>query len=243
MQTVQLTFKKDCQLKKPYSYGPYNKIKGDKQAIRLSEGCVWNCPNCHEPTEIKLFPIPKLERNEVLIFDMNLLCKPEALEIITALGKIRVNGKPVRYEFVCGIDYRFMTQELADALLKNRCLEYVGFDSNLHKNRIVRIAWDGSYSDQKKLKSCVDKLRKAGVKANEIMIFMQCNHSRATFEECCLKLDLCKVWNVKVCDCYFDGQIGAHIQPVFWSAYEIKTFRHKVRKHNQIVNFGIDPEV
>jgi pyruvate-formate lyase-activating enzyme len=86
MQQVQTTFQKDCKLKKPYSLGPYSKIKGNKQAIRITEGCVWNCPNCHEPTEIKIFGIPKIERNEVLIFDMNLLCKPEALEIINLLG-------------------------------------------------------------------------------------------------------------------------------------------------------------
>lgn len=240
---IQQTFLKDCKLKKPYSYGPYSKIKGDKQAIRITEGCVWNCPNCHEPTELKVFGIPTIERNEVLIFDMNLLCKAQALQIVKDLGQIRVNSKPVRYEFVCGLDYRFMTQELANALFESRCFEYVGFDAKLHKNRIVRIAWDGPYRDQKKIKACVDMLVKAGCKRNEIMIFMQCNHSRASFEECCLKLDLCKVWNVKVCDCYFDGQIGAHIQPIYWSAFEIKGFRHKVRKHNQIVNFGIDPEV
>jgi hypothetical protein len=89
----------------------------------------------------------------------------------------------------------------------------------------------------------VDMLVKVGYKPKEIMTFMQANHSRATFAECCLKLDLCKVWNIKVCDCYYDGQIGSKILPVFWSGPEINAFRKKVRKHNQIVNFGIDPEV
>jgi hypothetical protein len=242
MQQVQTTFQKDCKLKKPYSLGPYSKIKGNKQAIRITEGCVWNCPNCHEPTEIKIFGIPKIERNEVLIFDMNLLCKPEALEIINLLGTTRVNGKPVRYELVCGADYRFMTQQMANYLYGCR-FGYVGFDSKIHKNRIIRLAWDGSYSDQKKIKKAIDMLVKAGYKRNEIMLFMQANHSRSTFQECCLKLDLCKVWGVKVCDCYFDGQIGEHIIPIFWSGPEIKSFRHKVRKHNMLVNFGIDPEV
>lgn len=240
---IQQTFKKDCTLKKPYSYGSYNKIKGQKQAIRITEGCIWNCTNCHEPTELKIFGIPKIERNEVLIFDMNLLCKRQALQIIKELGAIRVNGKHVRYDLVCGADYRFMTQEIANALFLNRVGCNVGFDSKLHKNRVIRVAWDGSYSDQYRLKRCIDFLMKAGFKRKEIMVFMQANHSRSTFEECCLKLDLCKVWNVKVCDCYFDGQIGSKILPVFWGAYEIKEFRKKVRKHNQLVNFGIDPEV
>jgi hypothetical protein len=214
MQTVQTTFKKDCQLKKPYSLGPYNKIKGEKQAIRLTEGCVWNCPNCHEPTEIKIFDIPQIEKEQVLIFDMNLLCKPQAVKIIKDLGKIKVNGKFVRYELVCGADYRFMTQELAEALHDNY-FGAVGFDSKLHFKRQLRIAWDGSYSDQKKIKKAIDMLVKARYYPKEIMVFMQANHSRATFEECCLKLDLCKVWNVQVCDCYFDGQIGSKILPVF----------------------------
>ncbi len=242
MHTLQMVFKKDCALKKPYSYGPYNKIKGLKQAIRLSEGCPHNCPNCHEPTEIKLFPIPTIERNEVLVFDMNPLCKPEMLEYIKFLGKLRVNDKPVRFEFVCGIDYRFLTQELADAIYLNHFGSNVGFDKKVHKNKVIRIAWDGSYLDQKKIKRAIDILAKAGFKRKEIMIFMQANHLRATFEECCLKLDLCKVWNVKVCDCYFDGQIGSKIVPIYWTGPEIKAFRHKVRKHNQIVNFGVDPE-
>jgi hypothetical protein len=51
------------------------------------------------------------------------------------------------------------------------------------------------------------------------------------------------VWRIKACDCYFDGQIGSKIIPIYWSGEQIKSFRHKCRKHNQIVNFGIDPEI
>ena len=240
--TVQVTLKKDVTLRKPYSYGAYNKIKGNKQAIRITEGCVWNCPNCYEPTELRVFGIPEIERNDVLVFDMNLLCKPEALPIIRQLGEIRVNGKPVRYDLVCGADYRFMTEELAEALHDSR-FGNVGFDKKLHKNRVIRLAWDGSYSDQTKIKRAIDLLVKAGYKPNEVMLFMLANHSRCSYEECVMKLDLCKVWNVKVADCYFDGQVSPHIIPIFWSSEEIKSFRRKVRKHNQIVNFGIDPEV
>ena len=232
----------ECQLKKPYNRGPYNKIKGNKQAIRLTEGCVWNCPNCHEGTEIKIFGVPKIERNEVLIFDMNLLCKNKALLLINMLKDQRVNDKPVRYELVCGADYRFMTQELANALYQSR-FSNVGFDSKLHKNKVIRLAWDGKYSEQFKIKKAIDMLVKAGYDSKEIMLFMQANYRLVDFEECMLKLDLCKVWRVKVCDCYYDGQIGKRIVPVFWELEEIKLFRHKVRKHNQIVNFGIDPEI
>ena len=60
--------------------------------------------------------------------------------------------------------------------------------------------------------------------------------------ECLMKLDLCKVWNVKVADCYFDNQLPPNVEPLFWTAYMINEFRRKVRKHNQMVNFKIDPE-
>jgi hypothetical protein len=96
MQAIQVRLVgSECQLQKPYNRGPYNKVKGKKQAIRLTEGCVHNCPNCHEGTEIKLFDLPTLEKTEILIFDMNLLCKPQALQIIKDLGDLTVNGKHV----------------------------------------------------------------------------------------------------------------------------------------------------
>ena len=54
------------RLEKPkvkYSYGAYNVIKGDRQRIRITEGCPHNCPYCYEPTEYKIFDIPELKKN------------------------------------------------------------------------------------------------------------------------------------------------------------------------------------
>lgn len=229
MTTIQVRFQKDIHLRKPYSYGPYNVVRGKEQRIRITEGCPWNCPQCYEPTEIKIFGIPEIVRNKVSISDMNPLCKPEMMSLIEELGKKRVSGKVIQYEFICGIDYRVLTQELANALFKNRF-------------KRIRLAWDGAYSEQRKTKKAIDMLLKAGYQREDLMVFFICNY-RILFKECMNKLDLCKVWNVKVCDCYFDGQVMPHVIPVFWSGSEIKEFRHKVRKHNQIVNFGIDPEV
>jgi len=56
------------------------------------------------------------------------------------------------------------------------------------------------------------------------------------------KVDVLKVWNVKVNDCWFDNQLSPNIKPLFWSEIQIKDFRKKCRKHNQLVLFGIDPE-
>lgn len=173
--------------------------------------------------------MPEIVRNWVLIYDMNLLCKSKALQIIEELGKVRVKGKVVKYELVCGIDYRFLTQEIANALKQSRFVN-------------IRLAWDGSYSEQKKIKAAIDMLLKAGYRSKSIMVFMLCNYSTVSYEENCLKLDLCKVWNVKACDCYFDGQVMPHVSSYHWSEKEIRSFRKKVRKHNQLVNFGIDPE-
>jgi hypothetical protein len=213
-----------------YSYGPYNVIKGDTQRIRITEGCPWDHPFCYEPTEINIFGIPKIERNKVEISDMNLLYKPEALDIIKELGTKRVNGKVVYYDLMCGIDFRFLTQNIANALKENRFKK-------------IRIVWDFSIKEQYKIKDAVDILRKAGYTApNDIMVFMICNWL-TPHKENLQKLDLCKVWRVQVSDCYFDDQVMPKVNPIHWTWEQIKDFRSRVRPHNQIVTFGIYPEI
>lgn len=151
------------------------------------------------------------------------------MDIIRELGEKKVNGKVVYYELTCGVDYRFMNQEKADALYKNR------FQN-------IRIAWDGRFTEQKKIKSVVDMLIKAGYKSNDIMVFMLCNW-KIPYIDNLAKMDLCKVWRVKIHDAYFDNQLPPDVKPIHWNINNILDFRAKVRKHNQIVNFGIDPEI
>jgi hypothetical protein len=216
-------------LNKLYSLGSYNKFDDKEQWIRITEGCPHHCPYCYEPSEIKIFEIPEIVRNDVKIMDMNFLCKPESLEIIKELGEKKVNSKVVYYELICGIDFRFLTDELAQTLKDSRFLN-------------LRIAWDWMYADQRRIKEAIYKLLKVGYKSKDLMIFMICNW-KIPFEELMKKLNLCKYWNVKVADCYFDGQVMPNVEPVFWTVEQIKTFRHEVRKHNQFVLFGIDPEL
>ena len=215
-----------------YSKGEQNIITDEYQVIRLSEGCPWKCPWCYEHIAIgddwKIFDIPEIVRRDVRITDMNLLAKPEAYQIISQFRDIRVDKKVVYPWLVCGIDYRFLTIELAEALKNNRFVK-------------LHFAWDWRYSDQKKIKSAVDCLKKVGY--HEISIFMICNHPAVSYKENIKKLDLCKYWHCKVNDCYFDNQVSPGIIPVAWTDEQIKLFRKKVRKHNQIVNFGIDPEL
>ena len=215
-----------------YSKGEQNIITDEYQVIRLSEGCPHKCPWCYEWKEIgddwKTFSLPEIVRRDIRITDMNILAKPEALDIINQFRDIRVNKKVVYPWFVCGIDYRFLTDELAQALKNNRFV-------NIH------IAWDWRYSDQKRIKAALGCLKKA--RYRKISIFMICNHPAVSYKENMLKLDLCKYWHCKVNDCYFDNQISPNILPIAWTHEQIKLFRKKVRKHNQIVNFGIDPEL
>ncbi len=217
---------------KPYSKGPYNKFDNNEQWIRLSEGCLNGCPFCREweeNPELKVFEIPKLVRNKVKIMDMNLLCHYEAYEIIEELGRRKVNGKVIYYELLCGIDYRFLNQELATLLKQSR-----------FKN--IRIAWDFSFGLQKKIKDAAKLLLNAGYAPKDIMIFVVCNW-KISYEENLRKMDLCKVWNFQMADCYFDNQLSPNIKPIYWTEPQIKNFRARVRKHNQLVNFKIDPEL
>ena len=215
-----------------YSRGAQNIVTDTYQVIRLSEGCPHKCAWCYEWKEIgdawQIFPIPEIIRNDVRITDMNLLAKPEALELIQKFKDIRVNKKVIYPWLVCGIDYRFLTPEIAQALKDSRFV-------NMH------IAWDWHYSDQKKIKKAVNCLKKVGYR--EISIFMICNHPAVSYRENIKKLDLCKYWGCKVVDCYFDNQISPNIIPVGWNFFDIKTFRKQVRKHNQLCNFSIDPEL
>ncbi len=212
-----------------YSLGSYNKSNRKEQWIRITEGCPHNCPYCYEPQEIKLFEIPEITKNNVKIMDMNLLCKKEALDIIDKLGEKKVNGKVVYYELICGIDFRFLTQEIAKLL-------------KISRFKKIRLAWDWFMKDQYKIKDAISMLVWAGYKSRDIMIFIVCNW-KIPYEECCRKLDLCKIWNVQVADCYFDNQTFPNVIPLHWTDEQNKSFRSKCRKHNQLVNFRIDPEV
>lgn len=220
---------KEVQLTKPYSYGAYNVVKGDEQWIRLTEGCPNQCPFCAEPLEQKVFDIPEIVRNSVKILDMNLIAKEEGRWMIFKLGQKKVDNKVVYYELTCGIDYRFLNDNIAQNLKDAHFIN-------------PRIAWDWGLDQQYKIKDAIDMLVEAGYRRKDIMVFMICNW-RIPYEENLRKLDLLKVWNVKVGDCWFDNQLSPNIKPIHWTEEQIKDFRRRCRKHNQLVLFGIDPEL
>jgi hypothetical protein len=215
------------ETKVKYSYGSYDKSDKTEQWIRITEGCPNQCPYCYEPREFKVFGVPPIVRNSVKIMDMNLLAKPEAVGILQGLPEF-IGKKRIQYEMICGLDYRFMTHEIA-MLLREK---------NFQR---PRIAWDWNFSEQKRIKDAISMLTKSGYDPKEIMVFMICNW-RIPYKENCLKLDLLKVWNVKAGDCYFDNQTFPNVQPIHWRIEELVAFRAAVRKHNQLILFGIDPE-
>ena len=214
---------------RPYSTGPYNKMNDTEQWIRISQGCPNRCDFCYEPSEQMRFPIPPIERNLVKIIDINLLSQEKALTIIRWLGTKRVDNKVVHYELICGIDYRFLTPALAEALKISRFQK-------------IRLAWDFAYLDQFRIRKALKMLMVEAYRPRDITVFMICNWE-ISYEECLKKLYLCAIWSVKVADCYFDGQVSPNIGPIGWTVEQIKDFRKRVRKHNQLVNFGIDPEL
>ena len=130
---------------------------------------------------------------------------------------------------LCGVDYRFLTQEIAVALKQAR-----------FKN--IRLAWDHSFNLQKIIKEKTTFLLNAGYSPRNIMIFIICNW-KITYEDNLKKMDLCKIWNFQMADCYFDNQLSPNIKPIHWTEEQIKSYRKKVRKHNQMINFRIDPEL
>lgn len=199
-------------------------LSGLTQQIELTNGCPNQCEYCEEEKRLTVFPIPEITKNYVHILDMNILYRPDALEVIMKLKK-----KGVKYELTSGIDFRRMTQEIANALK----------DSGFVK---PRIAWDFGLNQQYKIKDAINRLKKAGYKAKEISVFILYNW-KIPFEDCLIKLDLLKIWNIKVNDCCFDNQTSPNFKPIHWTLEQLKDFRKRCRKHNQMVLFGIDPEL
>jgi len=218
-----------------YSTGEQNIITDTFQMIRLSEGyCPHKCPWCYE--HIYAIPkqdyvLPAIVKRDIRLTDMNILASKNPLDKINQFKNIRVNKKVVYPWLICGIDYRFLTQEIADALKLNRFI-------------MIHIAWDKNIDHAEKIIKSINMLIQAGYKAKTISVFMICNHPSISFDECMQKFYVCHSLGVKVNDCYYDNQFGRKQKiPIGWTGNEIKAFRKLIRKHNQILNFGIDPEL
>ena len=185
-------------------------------------GCPNLCPYCYEPKAREVFEIPEPLSEKAEILNMNILYHTDPVAHIKEIGR-----KFKIIEAVCGFDYRLMNQEIANAI----------FEAGFIK---VRLAWDWHIGEQYKIKASFQMLIKAGYKAKDLSCFMVVNW-KISKEECGYKLDLLKVWNIKVCDCCYDGGYDRAI-PESWTKKEIDDFRNECKAHNMIINFGIYPK-
>ena len=196
--------------------GCYGKMS--KQLIQFTSGCPNNCEYCYEPKEIKQFtPDIKNLDKDVQILDMNFLANPNHIKILKSLPKRN-------YELICGFDFRLLTSEVVELFKKKGFIK-------------LRWAWDYSLGSQRKHQKIWRMLTKAGFRSEDLSIFILVNW-KIPYSYCCDKLDLIKVWGVKVNDCCYDG--GYKIaKPIYWTPEQIKQFRKKCRDHNQMIRFKL----
>ena len=188
--------------------------------IQFTQGCPNECDFCYEKPPILTFnPEIPLDK-EIQILDMNFLANPNAKEILKSLPKRR-------WEFICGVDFRRLDQEICD-LMKEK-----GFIN-------VRWAWDYSFSTQRKHYHTWKMFSQAGYRPEQLSIFILVNW-KIPYTDCLKKLDLMKIWGVKVNDCCWDGGYKL-AKPVYWQLDHIRNFRRLCRKHNQLIRFKLDPD-
>ena len=199
-------------------------IKKTIKKIQFTSGCPNNCNYCYELKEMRYYT-PKIPMDQPFqILDMNLLSNPNALTIIAQCG---LNKYPK--ELVCGVDFRLLNQDICNLLKQNNFIK-------------IRWAWDYSFASGQRTHQKVWRMfKKAGYRSEDLSVFILANW-KIPYSDCIKKLDLLKVWNVKVNDCCFDGGYKK-AKPKDWDIDQIKRFRKMCRKHNQMVRFKIDPEL
>lgn len=202
--------------------------KEDYQIIKISYGCPNSCQYCFASKDMKVYPIPPINRNLVKITDENMMVFPQAIDWMDELGSKKVDGKVVYYQLICGIDFRNMSYEKACALKRNRF-------------RDVRLAWDFGHILKPRIEQTIKWLTKAGYNSKDLSVFMLTNW-KIPYEECVKKLETLWKLKVKINDCCWNCSYRSPI-PVYWTLEEIKKFRKAARKHNHLVLFnGYDPE-
>jgi len=205
---------------------PYEQ-KEDYQVTKITKGCPNNCSFCYSD-DFEVVGIPDLNRNDVRLVDENLLYHPDIFSVLDELRNKRVCGKVVRYEAVCGFHLELLSLPLAAALKQSRFLK-------------PRIAWDGYLNNKSLVDLALNNLILGGYHASDISIFMLTNY-KVSYANCLLKLEHLKKWGVKINDCCYDCNYTNPI-PQYWTMEEIRDFRRRARKHNQLINFrGYDPE-
>jgi len=226
----------------------YDLIKGnphplDFQIIHTSRGCIRTCEYCGvhkiEPRfTYKRSIKSEIQKNKLVFYDNNLLANPYIEDILKEIASIRINGKPVYCESQSGFDGRLLTPKLAKLLKKARF-------------KYPKIAWDGPYSEHRRIRKQLRMLIKAGYKPKEISVFMLYNW-KLDFNEMERKRIKCWHWKVQISDCryrplnqtydnYNPRKLQTNrdyfIHPA-WTDPQVKQFRKNVREQNICVRHG-----
>lgn len=217
-----------------YTTGPYNKMNETEQWIRITDGCPNQCEYCKALPELNYYGIPEIIKDKIRIMDMNLLQVDKEDIILKELSE-----RKEKFELICGVDYRVLTQERAELLFKGN---FGRFNKKGKWYKGIRIAWDRELEKQYQIKDKIDLLKKAGFKPKQIEVFVICDW-KIPFEICLLKLFLLKIWGVLINDCWFDNVQLPNYQMNFWSMKQCKTFRGLCAVHNQSILFGIFPDM
>jgi hypothetical protein len=216
------------------------------QILHTSRGCLRKCPFCGvwkiEPEITFKKSIKKeISSNRLIFFDNNLLANPFIKDILKEIANTKWNGRAVKCEAVCGIDYRYLLgdPELASLLKKAR------FEN-------IRIAWDWHYSQWKEIKKAIELLQSVGYRNRDMYVFMIYNWE-IPFKEMEKKRIKCWEWKVQIADCRYrplnlvydnynpnKSQTGMdyYIHPK-WTDQEVKQFRKNVRRQNICVRYGL----
>lgn len=214
-----------------YTTGAWNKCNDSEQHIRITDGCPNQCEYCYAPKKLSFYGIPEIERNQVKIMDMNPLCVDYTLTTFIHELPTELNNKKIYYEFICGVDYRYINETYVNLLKEKNFIN-------------IRFAWDRLLTDQYKIKDCLKKFLKVGYRSKDIQVFILSNHPKYSFLLCKMKLDALKTWNVQVSDCWYDNQTWPNVKPIGWTWVECRLFRDLCAIHNQLIRHdGIYPDL
>lgn len=208
------------------------------QWIEVNRGCKRGCSFCHASPDYRTFPIPPIRSNIVQIIGEGFLYDPDIIEKIQKLSEQKVNGKVVYYGLSQGVDFRLLTPDIAFDLSHGR-FGIINNKGNWSKG--LRFAWDLGMEQLELVCQTIQTLKSVGYKTNRIQVFVLVNW-KISYEVCLQKLEVLRDFGVKIDDCTWETT-KREMKPMEWTLRELKQFRRKARKHNQLITFnGYDPE-
>lgn len=208
------------------------------QWIEINRGCKRGCSFCYADPNYKVFDVPEIKSNKVQIIGEGFLYDPDIIKKIRILGETKFNDKVVYYGLNQGIDFRLLDEEMAFLLSKKR-FGIINGKGNWYKG--IKFAWDGIETYEKLAKDTIDLFVSVGYIREKIQVFVLVNW-KISYDICIYKLNKLKEWGVKIDDCTWNTT-KREMVPLYWNKEQLKDFRRKSRKHNQLILFrGYDPE-